>query len=443
MNVDLDHFSQELARIQLRWKELSKYVQANPDQPSHLLWECLEEMGMALEELYVAEEELLAKNAEISEKNEALVFQIRRYQDLFEFAPDGYLETDIYGTIREANRQAAQLFNRSTNFLQGFPIANLVTPDYRRVLRFRINRMAALQRVQDWEVCCLRQPEQKFDAALTVETVPGPQGPTALRWLIRDVTEIKRAHAELQTVKLQNLELAESDRLKQQFLANVSHELRTPLNSIIGFSSLLQPRMREHPDPKCGDMVNRIQRSGRNLMLLIQELLDYSKLKGGHVVLRPTSFDLCSLITETLEELTYLAEQKSIKLATNLPDTLDITNDTSRMRQIIVNLVSNAIKFTDRGSVTVKLQAVSPDRFVLVVQDTGVGIDLADQTHIFEEFWQVNQDPKLKSVGTGLGLAIVNSIVRSMEGTIALESTLNLGTTFRVELPRWIQTERS
>jgi signal transduction histidine kinase len=254
---------------------------------------------------------------------------------------------------------------------------------------------------------------------------------------------MKRAQAELEAVKLQNFELAESDRLKQQFIAHVSHELRTPLNSIMGFSELLQKRITPDADSQSAEFVKCIRRSGLNLQGLIQELLDLSRIQAKGLTLRPQSFDLCRLITEVTEDLASLAEPKSLTLATDLPATLEVFNDDGRMRQVIVNLVSNAIKFTERGSVTVRLQTPSPDRFVLAVQDTGVGIEPADQAHIFEEFWQVNRDPKLKSKGTGLGLAIVHAIVQAMGGTVTLESTRYLGTTFFVELPRWIQIEPS
>jgi PAS domain S-box-containing protein len=435
MKVDTEHFSKELLSIQRRWKTLAERIASTPEQTSDLVLECLEEMGAALEELHVVEEELLTQNEAILEANEALAGQLRRYQDLFEFAPDGYLETDMVGKIREANQAAVTLFNLPTDRLHGLPLPNLIAPDHRQGVRQQINHMATRQRVQHWEVECVRHREQPFTALLTVQTIYDPQGqPEALRWLVQDVTDMKRSQIELQRVKLQNMELAEQDRLKEQFLAHVSHELRSPLNSIIGFSTLLQQKFAPNvEEPANGGkdsatkMATCINRSGKNLLLLIEELLDFSQLKAGNLGLQPDSFDLCPLVQETLEDLSYLADQKSLKLQAMLPEKLAVYQDATRLRQILVNLVNNAIKFTHQGGVTVTLAAVEPDRLQLRVQDTGIGIAPADQEHIFKEFWQVRQSEHTRVSGTGLGLAIVQSLVRNMGGTIALKSQPRLG----------------
>jgi PAS domain S-box-containing protein len=436
MQLNLEHFSEELIALQVRWSTLSKQLEKNPDQPSHLLRECLEEMGIALEELHVAEEELIVRTNEVLQINEALTEQMRRYQDLFNFAPDGYLETDMSGKILEANYYAGRLFGLDVQILRGTHITNVIDPELRRAVRLRINQMPELRRVQHWEVRCQYRSSQLFDAMLTVEVISDSKGDgQALRWLIRDITDLKKAQAELEQAKLQNMELLESDRLKQRFLANVSHELRTPLNSIVGFSSLLQQHMSDGPNAKYGEWAGRIHRNGQNLLLMIQELLDFAEFQGSLAALKPKTFDLCPLIHETLEELGCLADQKSLTLKTNMPETFEVFNDPKRLRQVLVNLVNNAIKFTNHGSVTVKLQRENDDYFVLMVQDTGVGIAPEDQANVFKEFWQVQEHRDHKSSGTGLGLAIVHSIVQSMGGEVTLSSQPRLGTTFRICLP--------
>lgn len=440
MEVNIERFSEELTALQVRWSAFSKHLEKNPDPSFDLLRECLEEMGLALEELHVAEEELVVQTNEVLQANEALTEQMRRYQNLFNFAPDGYLETDMRGKILEANHYAGRLFGLDVGILRGTHITNVIDPGSRKAVRLRINQMPELKRVQHWEVRCRHRAHQPFDAMLTVEVISDSKGEgQALRWLVRDITDFKKAQAELEQVKLHNMQLLERDRLKQQFLASVSHELRTPLNSIVGFSSLLQQHMSNGHNAKYGEWAGRIHRNGQNLLLMIQELLDFAEFKGNLSALKPKTFDLCSLIHETLEELGCLADQKSLTLKTNLPPTLEVFNDPKRMRQVLVNLVSNAIKFTNQGSVTVKLQRENEDYIVLMVQDTGIGIAPEHQANVFKEFWQVNEQRHHKSCGTGLGLAIVHSIVQSMGGEITLESQPRLGTTFRIRLPRQLE----
>jgi signal transduction histidine kinase len=155
--------------------------------------------------------------------------------------------------------------------------------------------------------------------------------------------------------------------------------------------------------------------------------------------LRIASFDLVQVAIATLNELQPLADQKEIQLEfrTNLPDFL-IVSDVTRLRQILVNLLSNAIKFTHHGTVALELFALPAGRMVILVRDTGIGIAPQDQAYIFREFWQLNQTTTREAKGTGLGLAIVKALVELMQGTIQVESEIGQGSTFRVELPRWI-----
>ncbi len=164
-----------------------------------------------------------------------------------------------------------------------------------------------------------------------------------------------------------------------------------------------------------------------------------SKLKANRLELRLDAFDLAELATTTTEELRSLAEQKAIDLQVHLAKSnIPVVNDRMRLRQVLVNLISNAIKFTETGSVTLEIWELPEGRLAIIVSDTGIGIDLADQSRIFQEFWQVDQTSTRKNNGTGLGLAIANALVQLMHGTSSVESQLEAGSTFRVELPRRI-----
>jgi signal transduction histidine kinase len=244
-----------------------------------------------------------------------------------------------------------------------------------------------------------------------------------------------------QQIQLQNLQLQEAYRLKSQFLATMSHELRTPMNAIMGFSQIL---LRQYPDPltnKQLDIVQRIFNNSQNLLTMLDEVLDFSKLEAGQLQLAPSEFDLTTFVPLTAEELRSLAMQKNLKLQVdvNLKKPL-IFNDRNSLRQILVNLISNAIKFTDSGEVNVKAWEPTDEKIAIAIEDTGIGIAPEHFETIFEAFRQVDQTLTRKHPGTGLGLAITHSLVKMMNGIVTVNSELGKGSIFRVEFPRHVNT---
>lgn len=432
-------FTQYVQLVHQRTEALYQQAREAPWRQPELVLRCLEELHVALEELHVAEEELRQQNEQLIRSQQALETRQRQYQELFEFAPDGYIVTDSYGTMQEVNRVAAVLLNRAPKNLIGKPLSAFVPLDQRPSFRAVLNQLPTIHRVQDWEISLLRQGSGTFEAALTVESIQDDGQAVGLRWLIRDATTRKRAEAQLRQIQLQNLELLEADRLKNMFLATISHELRTPLNAILGFSYLLQRRLNQC-DWQGSEMVERIVENGQHLLELIEQMLDFSKLKAQGPELQLETFDLVDLARLTVEELRPLAEQKSLTLELEeYPTALHVDNDRLRMRQILTNLITNGIKFTERGSVIVQIWELPEGQVALLVRDTGIGISAADRDHIFREFWQVNQGTTRQAGGTGLGLAIVQTLVRSMGGSIGVESRPHQGSTFRVELPRRVR----
>jgi signal transduction histidine kinase/CheY-like chemotaxis protein len=245
-----------------------------------------------------------------------------------------------------------------------------------------------------------------------------------------------------QQIQVQNLRLLEAAQLKSQFLATMSHELRTPMNAIIGFSQLL---LRQNQiSPQQADMVNRILNNGKNLLALINDILDLSKIEAGRLELKPERFRISDLLATTTEELRSLADQKRLRLShQSRLDNAYILNDSTRLRQVIVNLLSNAIKFTESGSIDVEVREVSADRIVMLVRDTGIGIAQEDIPRIFEEFRQIDQSITRRHAGTGLGLAITRWLVQMMGGQISVTSQVGQGSTFRIDLPREIRAKVS
>jgi signal transduction histidine kinase/CheY-like chemotaxis protein len=240
-----------------------------------------------------------------------------------------------------------------------------------------------------------------------------------------------------QRIEQQNLQLIEAARLKSQFLATMSHELRTPLNAVIGFAQVLLRQRSAALSATQAGMVERILSNGKNLLALINEILDLSKIESGRLELQLEEIDLNRLVLSTVAELRPLAEQKHLSININLQtENLTIVNDSNRLRQVLVNLLSNAIKFTDSGYIEIKANELSATQFMLSVKDTGIGIAAPELEHIFEEFRQVDQTTTRKHGGTGLGLTITKSLVQMMQGKISVESKLGQGATFYVELPR-------
>jgi signal transduction histidine kinase len=245
-----------------------------------------------------------------------------------------------------------------------------------------------------------------------------------------------------QRIEQQNLQLIEAARLKSQFLATMSHELRTPMNAVIGFAQVLLRQRSASLSPAQADMVERILNNGKNLLALINDILDLSKIEAGRLELKLEEFNLCQLVLATVAELKPLAEQKHLPLQVSTElENLIVTNDSTRLRQVLINLISNAIKFTEAGSVEVRVSEPSPMRLELSVKDTGIGIAQSELEHIFEEFRQVDQTTTRRHSGTGLGLAITQSLVHMMQGTITVESALGQGSTFRVQLPRRVSSQ--
>lgn len=229
----------------------------------------------------------------------------------------------------------------------------------------------------------------------------------------------------------------EATRVKSQFLATISHELRTPLNSVIGYADLMIQTERKNLSDKHIDYLHRILSNGENLLALINDVLDLSKIESGKIVINYQPFSPAELLHSIENRMFSLATSKNIELHSQLdPDLPDpLIGDQPRLNQILTNLVGNAIKFTDEGRVDIRFDKAGDSHWQIVIRDTGIGIPAQAQAYIFDEFRQVDGTPMRKHGGTGLGLSIVRRLVLLMEGSIAVESEVGEGSTFTVQLP--------
>jgi signal transduction histidine kinase/CheY-like chemotaxis protein len=254
---------------------------------------------------------------------------------------------------------------------------------------------------------------------------------------------LDRAHL-IKSLQHANSQLRDANRHKSEFLANMSHELRTPLNAILGFSELMIDDTHEHYDAATRrEFLQQIHTSGQHLLQLINDILDLSKIEAGHMELRLESVDVRQLADEVATTVAPLADKKHIQLVVDAAGVGEIVADRGKLKQMLLNLVSNAIKFTpDGGTVTISSRRLE-NEVEISVTDTGIGVAEEDHERIFEEFQQLDSGAGRQQQGTGLGLALTKRFVELHGGSIRLKSELGAGSVFTLALPLGAAREAS
>ncbi len=363
-----------------------------------------------------------------------------RYRDVLESTPDGIVMVNPTGHIVFTNSHAQELFGYGRGELHGKPIEMLLPQRFRaahfghRAKYFEEPRTRAMG--AGLELYGLRKDGAEFPVEISLS--PMQMDETALVMsAIRDISDRKHIERELRE---KNVALEEASRAKDRFLASMSHELRTPLNAIIGFTGTLLMGLPGPLTPDQDRQLRTVQRSAKHLLSLISDLLDVAKIEAGKMKLVREPTDCRHVVEDVAATLRPEAEKKGLALTVTLPDEpVSVHTDRRALSQIVINLVQNAIKFTEHGSVRIEVArriaaAGNGNVAAISVADTGLGIRPTDQAKLFEAFARVEGPDRRQLEGTGLGLHLSRQLAELMGARITLQSDYGSGSTFTLEL---------
>ena len=394
-------------------------------------------------------EQIQLRDYERTQADKALHESEEKYRNLVERANDGIiiLQDGLFkyanpSLIRMAKCSEETLLNSPfIHFIEDAEVDKVISNYEKRIYGENINTM--------YETRFKTNQGEIIDAEVNAGLITYEGKPADLV-IIRDITERKQIEKELKkhqeqleemvaerTAELEvaNERLMELDRMKSMFLASMSHELRTPLNSIIGFTGILLMEMAGTLNPEQKKQLEMVKSSSSHLLELINDILDISKIESGKVNLSIETFDLMDVIRDVLKSVGPLAERKGLHVKSGGISSIHITSDQRRVKQILMNLVGNSVKFTDQGFVKVNVALQEKDRIVVYVSDSGIGIKEEELRKLFQPFQQMDMTSTKKYEGTGLGLYLTKKIISHLQGDIRVSSEYGKGSTFTFVLP--------
>ncbi len=403
---------------------------------------------------------------------------------IVESSDDAILSKDLQETILSWNRGAERLFGYSTEEIVGKPVTMLVPPERRAELAGMMETILRGERIEHFTTERIRKDGERIFVSLTISPIRDATGEIQRASVIsRNISEemqltaqlkLQQSHQEelvqqrtaelmersrelqdnqqalmnivddlnqkTEELEQANAKLQELDHLKSMFIASMSHELRTPLNSIIGFSSILKDEWLGPVSPEQKENLSTIQRSGKHLLNLINDVIDVSKIEAGRIEVRLEEFDLYDLLKEAIQYVDNDIRDKGLQLELNIQHH-DLRTDRRRLLQCVLNMLSNAVKFTDQGSIslTSTVETAQPGKaasVVITVSDTGIGITEQDISRLFRPFVRLESPLKTLAPGTGLGLYLTRKlVVEVLDGDIICTSMPGKGSTFTLKIP--------
>lgn len=398
----------------------------------------------------IAQSSAMSSQATLAERERQLERTVTRLQALIDNAPVAISAVDQEGVVDIWNPEAERLFGWSASEAIG-AFNPLVGDDQREEFN---ERFASIKEgtivLPERTVRTTKagtQVEVLFSTAAFRSSEGVVEGGIALFVDLssqirveRELNEYRERLEELvdertSELHLANTRLERATQVKSEFLANMSHELRTPLNSIIGFSGAMLQGLAGPLEPEQEKQITMVYRAGKHLLDLINDILDLSKIEAGRLEVRPVSFDLHEVVEATVESLRIAAGEKGIELNVEFGgDVLTVHTDRTKLNQILLNVIGNAVKFTEVGTVRVFAEIEGP-ALCVDVEDTGSGIRAEDRPRIFDEFTQSRRVADEKPKGTGLGLAISRRLARMLGGDIWVRSEVAVGSQFTICIP--------
>jgi two-component system, sensor histidine kinase and response regulator len=370
---------------------------------------------------------------------QSLLYNENLLNTLMRTAPVGIAHTSRDGKVILVNDHWCELCHVSQSELIGRPWYSVLDPEHQLIISQQwLNFMSTgitgnLKHFSRFRIPGRQDRKERWVLVSLSSFEEQNQQITGYVFSIQDITQLVGIEQALQSAKA---EAQRASRLKSEFLANVSHEIRTPMNGILGMAEItLNTDLK--PDQK--RYVNLIMNSGRSLLAILNEILDFSKIESGKLELAPIPFKLRDSLEEVVRLFTHKAHEAGIELIYHVdPDVPNnLIGDVTRIRQVVANLISNAVKFTHHGHVKISIstacQQAHAIRLRLMVEDTGIGIAPEQQTHIFDPFSQADGSTSRQYGGTGLGLSITKQLLTLMQGDITVTSHVNYGSTFVCE----------
>jgi signal transduction histidine kinase len=425
----LEEYSRTLERkVEVRTRELARSVEE---------LKALGEVSQAVSSTLDLQEVLVtivAHAVELSETESGAIYEFEESTEEFQLRATHRMSEELIQAIRAARFDMAEtVMGRAAVNREAVQVPDILEePNYplREIIkRDGVRALLAVPMLREDRLIGALVVRRRAPGQFQKETVDLLQ-----TFATQSTLAIQNARL-FREIEVKGRELEIASKHKSEFLANMSHELRTPLNAILGYTELILDKIYGDVPEKIQEVLERLEKNGRHLLSLINDVLDISKIEAGQLTLSLNDYSMEEVVHTVFTSVEALAAEKNLELKVTVsPDLAPGKGDEQRIAQVLLNLVGNAIKFTEEGQVKVEATA-SNDMFLVSVSDTGPGLSDADQKKIFEEFHQADSSSTRKKGGTGLGLSIAKRIVEMHGGRIWVESSLGKGSTFRFILP--------